>query len=170
MKGFKTLSIVAALVILFTGAVMAQKFGRFGMGGPGGPGMGGPGGFGMGRGLMELDLSDAQKTEVADIIKKYRDQTENAVDSLMAAKKNLDTVIHVEEFNEADVRQTFQTIASAQEELVVLMAKIFSEIRPVLTPEQIASLEERRAGRAERMKEWIKFRRSMFDRWLGTEG
>ncbi|MDM8526243.1 Spy/CpxP family protein refolding chaperone [Desulfococcaceae bacterium HSG8] len=156
MKGTKTLSIVLVLVMIFAGTALAGGFGGFGHGGMGK-------GF---RALMGLDLSDAQKTQVANIITKYRDNIRTSVNNLLDAKKHLNDVMLAEEFNEAAVREAFQQIAAAGEELAVLKAKIAVEVRPVLTPDQIAQFREQRAEMTEAVKEHMESKRSKFDAWL----
>ncbi|MCP4346476.1 MAG: Spy/CpxP family protein refolding chaperone [Desulfobacterales bacterium] len=164
MRAIKTLSMVLVLVMVFSGMAIAGKGGddsgrkR---------GMKHHRGFGMGlKALLSLDLSDAQKTEVANILKKYQDDMKTAADKLAEAKNNMGDLIHADEFNEAEIRKAFQAASSIKEELVVLKAKIFSEIKPVLTPEQIETLEERKAKHAEKRKKHMDKRFSKLDSWI----
>jgi len=53
--------------------------------------------------------------------------------------------------------------------MVVLRAKIFSEIRPILTPEQLEQLKERRAEKVEKMKARMAARESAVKERLGIE-
>ncbi|QTA90467.1 Spy/CpxP family protein refolding chaperone [Desulfonema magnum] len=165
MKAMKTLSMVLVLVMLFSGAAMAGKFGKhhhgFGM----------DGGFMGFRGLIrQLDLSEAQKTEVANVLTKYRDNIRNTADSLAETRGNMNTVMLTEEFNEANLREAFQKAASLQEDFFVLRAKIFSEIKPLLTPEQLELLKQKKAEMTEKMKARMNFRHSKFDAWLESHG
>lgn len=175
MRTVRTLSMVLVFVMVFSGMAMAGKFGghRGGHDGHrGGHGFMGPrsghGFIGL-RALMRLGLSDAQKTEVANVIKKHRDDIKNATDKLIEAKKNLSDVIHADEFSEADVRQAFQQVTPIKEEFVVLRAKIFSELKSVLTTEQIKVLKERKAKRGENKKERMEEMWSGFDAWLESQ-
>ncbi|HHC24666.1 MAG TPA: periplasmic heavy metal sensor [Desulfobacterales bacterium] len=169
MKGIKTVSIALVLVMIFTGAALAGGFGRHHGGGHGGFGRHGMGG-GMGlKALMHLDLSDTQKAEVAEVFTKYQEDREDVRNSIMTARENLFTAIHADEFSEAGVRQASQAVASVMEEGAVLKAKIVAEVKPILTPEQIALMKERRAKRTEKMKERREFKRSMHENWLQTE-
>lgn len=168
MKGIKTVSIALVLVMIFTGAAVAGGFGRH-HGGPGGFGKHGMGG-GMGlKALMHLDLSETQKAEVAEVFTKYQEDRENVRASVMTARENLFTAVHADEFNEADVRQASKAVAAAMEEGAVLKAKIIAEVKPILTPEQIALLKERRAKKTEKMKEHKASKHSMLENWLKAE-
>ncbi len=53
-----------------------------------------------------------------------------------------------------------------KEEFVVLKAKIVSEIKPVLTPEQIETLKERKAKGAEKREKRMEKKRSKLDSWI----
>ena len=160
MRTIKTLSMVLILVMVFSGMAIAGHGREHGF-------MKHHRGMGYGlRALLSLDLSDAQKTEVANILKKYRDDMRTSADKLAEAKKNMGEMIHADEFNEAEIRKAFQAISPIKEELVVLRAKIISEIKPVLTPEQIETLKERKAERAEKWKGRKGNKRSKLDSWI----
>jgi protein CpxP len=160
MKGFKTLSIALVFVMFFCSASLAGRF------------RDGQHGFGMGHGFMgfkileELNLSDAQKAGISEIILKYRDERRQHIDKLIEARKNLSDTVLAETFNEADVRQAFGEAAALQEEAAVIRAKIFSEIRPLLTPEQLALISQRKAELFEKIKDRMAFGQSVFDAWL----
>ena len=177
----KTLCMALVLVMAFSGAAMAGRFGGghhgggfggFG-GGFGGHGGGHGGGFGghggHGGGFRGLNLTADQKTAVDDVLKKNWDEKTNLMDTLATAKENMGNMIHADEFNEASVREAFQQMAAAQEELAVLRARTFSEIRPIFTPEQLEQLKERKAERVTKMKERMAARQSVVKDRLGIE-
>lgn len=168
MKIKRLLKTVALLAIFFAGATTAEAglFGqryekcnnesRF---------------FGM-RIIKQLDLSDEQKTKVANIIIKYRDQQKNYAGKMKEARENLMKVMNADLFNEADLRQTHQDASAVREDMLVLKRKVFSEIKTVLEPEQLEELKERRANRREKMRERCdnKDKKSRMDKWLGKYG
>lgn len=160
MKGFKTVSIALVFVMVFCSASLAGRFGE------------GRHGFGMGHGFMgfkilkELNLSDEQKAGIAAVILKYRDERRQHIDTLIEARANLADTVLAETFNEADVRQAFEAAAALQEEAAVMRAKIFSEIRPLLTPEQLALITQRKTELFEKIKDRMAFGQSVFDAWL----
>ena len=180
----KTLCMALVLVMAFSGAAMAGRFGGGGFGGhhgggsgghhgggfggPGECGFRGPGG-GFGGGFRGLNLTDEQKTAVNDVLSKNLDEKTNLMDTLATAKENMGNIIHADEFNEVSVREAFQQMAAALEELAVLKARTFSEIRPILTPEQLEQLKERKAERVTKMKERMAARQSVMKDRLGIE-
>ena len=148
MKQSKTLTMVLVLVVMLVGAVAttAEVFPGHHRRGTRGfrlPGL---------KTFIELDLSDSQKSQVLNILEKYQRPRQDTLDSLLEARKHLATVTHAEEFNEDDVRKAYRKISSMEEELFVLRAKMMTELRAVLNPEQIELLRERRAQRTEKMR------------------
>lgn len=161
MKKFKTAGIIALIfAVLAAGTALAGRFGKNGHD------------FGMGRGFMglrilkELNLSETQKTDAANILVKYRDEAKTVADTLSAAREKLADTVLADEFNEGAVRLAVRELAAAGEELAVLAAKAVSELRPVLTPEQIEQVKQKRSEIKEKMKERTASRRSKIDKWL----
>jgi len=103
--------------------------------------------------LLELKLSDSQQEQMKNIISKYEDQREGLRDKMMEARKNIWTVLKAETFDEGNARNAFRAAAQVKEELFVLRAKMMSELKAVLTPEQLELVKERRAQRFERKRE-----------------
>ena len=162
MKKFKTAGIVAVIVaILIAGTALAGRFGKNGHD----FGMGGFMGFGI---LKELNLSETQKTDAANILMKYRDEAITAADTFAAAREKLADAILIAEFNEGSVRLAVRELAVAGEELAVLGAKAVSELKPILTPAQSELLKQKQAEMKAKMKDRTAFRRSKIDNWLKT--
>lgn len=115
-----------------------------------GPRFHGPGhGMGPMELLEELDLTDQQKSTIEDIMTSYRDVTSDLRNSIREARENFFDLGLEEEFNEDNIRRAFQSVAAAEEELAVTMARIYSEIKEVLTSEQLELLKEIIAARKE---------------------
>jgi Spy/CpxP family protein refolding chaperone len=158
--------LIAAMALTFAASVSAQG-GPHAGGGQGGKGKGmdregGP----MGIPFKGIHLTEAQKTQVASVLMKYREEQKTLVDKMIAARENVFEAVHASEFNEAAVRQASRELASAGEEFAVLKARISSEIRPILTAEQIQQIEDQKAEKKERMKTRKEEMRSRFDEWL----
>ena len=102
--------------------------------GPGGPG--GPGPEGMLDRLLALKLSDAQKHDVAVILKENRPAFEAAGRAMHEAFDGMRDAMCKEPGNEQLVRQASRKIGAAGEELAVLRAKVEGKVLAVLTPEQ----------------------------------
>jgi len=103
--------------------------------------------------LLELKLSDSQQEQMKNIIGKYEDQREVLRDKMMEAGREIRTVLKAETFDEGNARNAFRAAAQVKEELFVLRAKMISELKAVLTPEQLDLVKERRAQKLERKKE-----------------
>jgi Spy/CpxP family protein refolding chaperone len=105
------------------------------------------------KGFLELNLSEAQQGEMMNIINKYQPEKEGLRNRMMEVRRNLRAVLRAESFNEGEARKAFREASATREEMFVLRAKIMTELRAVLTPEQKELIKERRGQRAEKMKE-----------------
>ena len=146
MKTTKAWAVVAAVSMAFALAFAAEAR-------PFGPKRGMKSGLGGLKGFLELKLSDAQQVEMMNIINKYQPEREGLRDRMMEARRNLRAVLHAEPFNEAEARKALREASAMREEIFVLRAKMMTEMRAVLTPEQKELIKERRAHRAEKMKQ-----------------
>jgi len=125
-------------------------------------------GYGKGMGkegpmkmLEKLDLTEQQQSQVEDIMTKHKDEKQNLRETIKTAKKALGDAIHADPFDEQAVRLASQTMSTAMEDMAVLRGKIFSQMRSVLTPEQIDQFKEMHIRRDERMKCKAKFQKMM---------
>jgi len=168
MKRVKVLTTVCILALSFIMALAAQA----GPSGGGQEGHGPAGGFHGLLALRQLDLSDDQKLAVSDILKKYAGDLDKARESMQAGRQRMAALVLTDEFDEAAIRQAFQETSADMEEAVVLRAKIFAEIKAVLTAEQLEQLADMQRNREERMaqrKKHGKFRHAERDTWLQTD-
>ena len=152
----KVLIAALALTIIFAGAfaVDAMHFGRH----SGFKGVMGSRILGL-KTLIQLNLSDSQKSRILSIIEKYENDIENAKNNLREARHNIRAALQAGEFNENEIRNAYRQAAPIKEELLVMGAKMMAEMKTVLTPEQLQLLEESKARRIEEI-------RGRFDRWF----
>ncbi len=108
--------------------------------GPGGPG--GPGPEGLLNRLLSLKLSEAQKHDVAVVLKENRSAFEAAGKAMFEAFGVMHEVMRAEPGNEEKVRQAGRRIGAAGEEMAVLRGKVEAKVLAVLTPEQRKQWEE----------------------------
>ena len=141
MKFSKVLTVTLALVIVLAGAFAAKAmdFGRH----PHGAGL-----FGL-KALLELNLTDDQKSQILSIYSKYDIKT--ARKNLWQAGKNLREALRATQQDENSyingVATAYSQIAPLRQELFMMMAKMRYEIKAVLTPEQINKLlQQHRRG------------------------
>jgi len=92
--------------------------------------------------LKKLDLTDEQQDQADKIKDEYKPERQAIKKNMAEARKNLKATVIADTFNEQDVRTAAQALAPNIEEMAVLNAKIFSEIRQILTPEQITKMKE----------------------------
>lgn len=167
MRRSKVLATVCILALSITVALAAQAR-PFGGGQKGH----GPGGFHGMRLLMALGLSSDQKQAVADIIKKYEQDQDKARESMQERRLPIAALMTADEFNEAAIRQTFQESSAIMEEVVVLRARMYAEIKSVLDAdqlEQLAGMEQKREERMAQRKKHRDFKHARHQTWLQTD-
>lgn len=116
--------------------------------------------------LRKLNLTDAQKQEIASILKDKRDEAKTLATQMADARKNLFTVMSSPEYNDAAVQQAAQQIAQVHEQMIVLRAQIFHQVQGILTPEQQTKLAAMRARFGEKMQDRIEHRFDRLDKWI----
>jgi protein CpxP len=134
----------------------------------GAPGGDGPAGKGPGlmRMLTELDLSVAQKREVAGILKANRDSTKALRDSVKSARDALRGILAKTPGDEAAVRAGAKAVADAAVELAVARGRVKAAIDAVLTPEQRTKRDALREALREKWKARRLERQGELDAWI----
>ncbi|WP_296295460.1 Spy/CpxP family protein refolding chaperone [Rheinheimera sp.] len=99
-----------------------------------------------------LDLTDAQKTQVDALLKAHREQMLNKAERY-AMHEELQSVLISDTFDEAGVRVILEKQQAKKLEQEVAQLKLQHQIRALLTPEQKAKLDERKAKMRQRMQE-----------------
>jgi protein CpxP len=129
--------------------------GRQGDGFGPGRGRGGPGGPGgiLGPAFQRLDLTDAQKTRLKEIVDSHRDELRTLADRMRTAHQALDTATTADSFDEATVRTRAAEVAAIDADLAVMRARVFNEAYQILTPDQQKQFKQLRAEIQQRMQE-----------------
>ena len=99
----------------------------------------------------QLDLSDQQKQDLDAVLAAHRKAMRSTREAMGAARETLDSRVHAETFDEAAIRKAAAVMAVLEADQAVGRAKLFQEIRGILTPEQFQKLEQTREERRERM-------------------
>jgi Spy/CpxP family protein refolding chaperone len=134
------------VAILMTAVAFAQHGEPRGFGGPppgGGPGRHGPGGA-LGPLARDLNLTDAQKTQIKQLTDDFEQSTKSLREQLFKTGGGPLEGLKDGAFDEASVRAAAQARANIQVELEVAHAKLMSQVYTVLTVEQKAKLAELR--------------------------
>ncbi len=146
----KAIAYIAGAALLAAGlgtAALAQ--GPEGRRGGRGFGHGGRGGFP----LAQLDLTDAQRQQVRDVMQRHREAMRAAGSKLNEAHRAQREAVNTMPVNEGLIRSTSEALAEAQTELALARARAHSEVWTLLTPEQQAKATELRTQRENRMKD-----------------
>lgn len=105
-------------------------------------------------GLFEkLDLSDAQREAMQRIFTAYRENLSPVFQQLRDQRALLREAAMEQPFDEESVRFQAQELAKIQAELMVQRAAMMHQVSSLLTPEQLAKLQELRAERKSRFRE-----------------
>ena len=171
-KMFKTLlySTLALLLAAIPASLLAAPRGPgHGFGGGFGPGADGPCGRGFiaGKIAERLDLSDGQRAEIQAIRESYREEAEGLFETMRVARLVLRGRIQSDLFDETAIREAAEQAAAVEADLAVLRAKIHSDVRQVLTPEQVAEAEAMRERVQEFAEEWRGRGRGRWSQGLG---
>ena len=154
----KTFTLTALVTLAMLGAAAAQGPG------PGGP-RGGGSGFGLrgpdgGLPLRDLNLTDAQREQVRQLMQQHREQSRGLFERVEAAHEGQRRAMEAIPFSEPQIRAAMQALAEVQTELALQQARLQSDIYALLTPEQQEQLKKIRTEREARMKQ----RRERFER------
>ncbi len=117
-----------------------------GWGDRGGREFGGERGGGMQGGMFRgITLTDDQKAKMQQINQSFRERTQSLHQALGAKRQELRQVTEGDTFNEALVTQKLQESASLEARLLGEQFKMRQEMQSVLTTEQKAQIEQKRA-------------------------
>ena len=144
---------VLALVFAVSSMAIAKGNGRSGGGYYAGQGFAGPGSGGPGLGgLMGLNLSDSQKEQALKIMETHQIDRVKARGDLIRNRDNLRKTIQADKVNEQSVRKAYKKLSSLREDRLIARTKMMTEMKAILTPEQVKLLDERTAEPSDRMK------------------
>jgi len=137
-------------VVLVSGTAFAQQAGVDPVRGRGGRMAGGPAAM---LPLRQLDLTDAQRTQVQQLVERHRAEVRPLVERLRTATETQRQAMEVVPADEGRIRTAMEQLAQVQADLAVQRARLHSEIVALLTPEQQQRLAQLRAEGAARMQQ-----------------
>lgn len=146
-KSIVVMAVILAVVFAVSSMALARGYGR---GGEycAGQGFGGPEGMGPGFGAIQgLNLSDEQRDQALKIMETYQIERIKARGELIKEKDNLRKALQADKVSEQDIRKAYKKLSSLQEDRLVARAKAMTEVKAILTPEQVKLLDERTAER-----------------------
>jgi protein CpxP len=105
--------------------------------------------------LREIELTDAQRDQVRQLMEQQRESSRALFERAQAARIAQRQAIDAIPFSEPAVRAAMAASAEIEEDLAVQEARLQSEIYGLLTSEQQQQLQKIRADREARMKEQL---------------
>jgi Spy/CpxP family protein refolding chaperone len=152
-KSIVVMAVVLAVVFAVSSVAIARGHGRSSEGYCAGQGLtgSGPGGPGLGA-VMDLNLSDSQRDQVIKIMETHQIDRVKARGDLIKGRDNLRKALQADKVNEQGVRKAYKKLSSVREDGLISRTKMTTEIKAVLTPEQVKLLDERTAERSDRME------------------
>ena len=150
MNRFRSMTAgIAVIGLLATGIAFAQgpRGGPGGRGGRGGDGFG-PGALGIP--LRQLNLTEAQRTQLEQVREQHRTDVQAAMQKLAAARQAQRTAIETVPTDEAKIASLTQDLTQPEVDVAVQTARLNSAIWGVLTDAQKAEVTKRRAERQAR--------------------
>jgi len=148
MKSHRTKIFIAAVAVVLLGAVAISQTVRRAA-------------YGHGRGMFgehmlafyahKLDLTDAQQSQVKDILAKEKPALKPLFVQLAQTNHQIRQLEEGENFNEAQVRTLAAQQSQTITELIVQKARIESEMLQVLTPDQKTKFKEMMDKHEQRM-------------------
>ena len=118
--------------------------------GPGGPRKAG---FAVLAWLVPLDLTEGQRVQVKDVMQLHRAETATIGKQLPTLQGALKKAVDTYPLNETLVRNAANALNAAQTEMVLLRARIRSDVYGILTPEQQRRDQELRSRREALLKQ-----------------
>lgn len=116
--------------------------------------------------LTRLDLTDSQERDIANVLKQHREQMEGLRTQMIEARKAQFTAMTANPFTEDAVREAAAKAADLEVQLTVNRAKVFEEIRKLLTAEQQTTLQQLTNEFASRRQKGFEHKGRMLDRWI----
>jgi periplasmic protein CpxP/Spy len=153
MKTIRFRFVVAALAVMLSAAIAKSQTADS----TPPPPMHGPGMFGMDHHFMGflakyLDITDAQKAQMKEVLQKERATTHPLMQQERQLNEQLKQYVQGT-FDEAKVQALVSQQAQTLVQLKVEETRIHSELYQLLTPDQQAKLKEFEASRQERMQQ-----------------
>ena len=102
-----------------------------------------------------LNLTSAQKEQMKNIMKGHHKEFMEGKIAVLQARQNLMAATTGSTFDQSAVQKASRDLSVAQEKMSILRAKVFSEVMPILTPDQQAVVQGRIAKSKLRMQKVI---------------
>lgn len=102
--------------------------------------------------LGRLNLSDAQREQVKQIVDSHKDDQKALGDRARAAREALELAATADSFDEGTLRARAADVAAVEADMVVMGGRIYAEVFQILTVDQQSQLKKMQADMRERQK------------------
>ena len=99
-------------------------------------------GFYLLRCLNRLNLTETQKAQVREVVKRHRVERVKLLEDLVKAKEHLRDLMESDNVTDAEVTVAWNRVASVKGKMVLLRMKVKREVLSILTPDQKLRLKE----------------------------
>lgn len=103
--------------------------------------------------MQAIGLRPEQRMRIQEIRRSHEDELITSGRRLRQARQALDRAIMSEPYNEGEVRRATEELAAAQAERIRLNANVRSQVRNVLTPDQVQRFHQLQQEMRREMKE-----------------
>ncbi len=101
-----------------------------------------------------LDLTDAQQTQVRQIIEAERPNFQPLVQQMLAGRQQM-MAAEKDGFDEAKVRAVANQQAQNIAAMIVIKERVQNKVYQILTPEQRIKFDQMRQQRIDRIQQWL---------------
>lgn len=147
---------------LFLGLALASAMtlgtAAFAAGQDGGPRFGGRHGHGFGMAMQKLNLTDAQRDSIRDLVKNSVAANKAQRDSLRQQRQAFEAMTPDQVGYQAAAARLAQAEAAATQNRVQQQAQLKAQIYALLTPQQKAQWATLKQEREQRRQQWEQFR------------
>lgn len=105
---------------------------------------------GLMMGLRDLDLSDAQRDQIRELVQTHREANRATAEQLRAARVALNEAVMAEVVNESEIRALSAQVAPLEADSAVQRAYFNAQLLQVLTPDQRGELQDIQAEMEDR--------------------
>ena len=104
-------------------------------------------GWTMKKMIAALDLSEEQKLQIKDLITAKQPEIQPIRKQLILERRALRDLMQSDPLAESAIRDQAERVATVQTEMAVRRARVYNEVRQILTPEQIQKFLELQKAR-----------------------
>jgi Spy/CpxP family protein refolding chaperone len=116
--------------------------------------------------LIRLQLTDAQKHEIALVLKHHQTDFQPVVNAMQAARANLRKALGAAHPDRDTVLSAYRRVADAGEQLVMLFVDLIPQLREILTVKQQQIFDNGQVFLNQAMAQRVRHRRSLLKEWI----